>query len=405
MSGLEPLAALGLAGNIFQFVEAAAKICTMVAQIRRKSLDDLVKEHFQPAEIARKMGYCVQALKTNKYPTCQTEDETRLNEIADDCISISEELDSVLQLIENRYISVSQETRKPVKIAKEFRLAAQLMETRNRMRDLATKLDDHKKLLTDSVVTCIPDRLHKMHQDLGETAGNAHGFYKSILDAINSNDRRLDEMMQELKEYVKVLVERRFSDDVEAAKSPDTRSQDSVLQLSDDIFASGNSTELLYTLIAIARGMSPTTIEDRILGSLRFRMIEDRHMSVKKAYQDTFEWILQSQKPTQPDRPENGLPKWLTDGTGIFWIRGKASCGKSTLMKFLLGNHQLQQLLQEWAGEDELLITSYFFWAAGSSLQKNQEGLLRSLLYSILSRRKDLIPNLFPFRYTASMNK
>ncbi|KAH8760433.1 hypothetical protein F5883DRAFT_425727, partial [Diaporthe sp. PMI_573] len=151
--------------------------------------------------------------------------------------------------------------------------------------------------------------------------------------------------------------------------------------------------------------MSPTTIEDRILGSLRFRMIEDRHMSVKKAYQDTFEWILQSQKPTQPDRPENGLPKWLTDGTGIFWIRGKAGCGKSTSMKFLLGNHQLQQLLQEWAGEDELLITSYFFWAAGSSLQKNQEGLLRSLLYSILSRRKDLIPNLFPFRYTASMNK
>ncbi|KAK2604891.1 hypothetical protein N8I77_007784 [Diaporthe amygdali] len=405
MSGLEPLAALGLAGNIFQFVEAAAKLCSMVIQIRRKTLNDILKEHFQPAEIARKMGCCVQALRANKYPTCHNKDETRLNDIADECISISEELNAVVQLIENRYVAVSEESSKIVQIAKGFRLGAQLLQTRSRVRDLAKRLDDHRNLLTDAVVACIPEKIDKMHKDLGETAGGARGFYKGILDAINSNDQRLDEKMQELRESVNKLVNKRFLEDVTVARSPDTLLQDSALQLGDASFASGKPTDLLYTLIAIARDASPLSVEDGILDSLSFKLIEDRKTSVKPAYHNTFEWILDSQPSGSPQHPENEFPRWLLDGSGIFWLPGKAGCGKSTLMKFLLAHHQLKSSLLQWAGEDELLITSYFFWAAGSSLQKNQEGLLRSLLFSILSQRKDLLPKLFPYRYNAVMNK
>lgn len=405
MSGLEPLAALGLAGNIFQFVEAAAKICAMVAQIRKRSLDDLLKQHFEPTEIARKMGMCVQALRLNKFPTCKSRDEMRLNDIANECISISEELDSVLLLIESRWVAVSQETRKPVQIAKELRLAAQLMKTRSRVRDLAKRLQDHKKLLTDAVVTCIPEKLDNMHRDLGDTAGDIHGFYGSILSAIHSKDRRLNEKIGELQDYVKRLVEKRFKDDVTVALSLDTLSQDSTVHPRDETFSSGKPSDFLYALIAIARNISPSTIEDGILESLRFKLIQDRQKSVKQAYKDTFQWVLNSEIQDQPDRPDNQLPRWLRDGTGIFWIPGKAGCGKSTLMKFLLGHDQLMSPLLDWAGNDELLISSYFFWAAGSSLQKNQEGLLRSLLHSILSQRKDLIPKLFPLRYNAGMNK
>ncbi|KAF2188921.1 hypothetical protein K469DRAFT_766116, partial [Zopfia rhizophila CBS 207.26] len=50
---------------------------------------------------------------------------------------------------------------------------------------------------------------------------------------------------------------------------------------------------------------------------------------------------------------------------------------------------------------DELVMASYFFWAPGTPLQKNQEGLFRTLLYPILKRRGDLIPHLFPKQFSS----
>lgn len=41
-------------------------------------------------------------------------------------------------------------------------------------------------------------------------------------------------------------------------------------------------------------------------------------------------------------------------------------------------------MLQEWAGEDVLLRADHFFWLLGAAVQKSVEGLLRSLVYSIL---------------------
>lgn len=50
----------------------------------------------------------------------------------------------------------------------------------------------------------------------------------------------------------------------------------------------------------------------------------------------------------------------------------------------------------EWAGACRLLVASYFSWNLGSSLQKTQVGLLRSLLHDILEQVPDLIPTLLP---------
>jgi ABC-type lipoprotein export system ATPase subunit len=64
----------------------------------------------------------------------------------------------------------------------------------------------------------------------------------------------------------------------------------------------------------------------------------------------------------------------------IFWIRGKAGSGKSTLMRYLdeqVGKYILEQaeLRQRnqalhWLGQTELLIASCYFWSAGTAAQK-----------------------------------
>lgn len=90
---------------------------------------------------------------------------------------------------------------------------------------------------------------------------------------------------------------------------------------------------------------------------------------------------------------------WLAHSTGIFWISGKAGSGKSTPTKFLPHHEGTERVLQSWSGQQRIIVASFYFWYAGTELQKSQEGLLRSLLYEILRRCPDSIPVAVPARW------
>lgn len=65
-------------------------------------------------------------------------------------------------------------------------------------------------------------------------------------------------------------------------------------------------------------------------------------------------------------------------------------------MEFLSHHSSLPVHLREWSGGHQLIIAECFFWGNGRILQRSLVGLLRSLLYRILEKRKDLIPLAFP---------
>lgn len=88
--------------------------------------------------------------------------------------------------------------------------------------------------------------------------------------------------------------------------------------------------------------------------------------------------------------------EWLRSGDGIYHISGKAGSGKSTLVKFLCQNPRLTNELEQWAGKQNLVFASFFFWASGDRLQRSLEGLYRSLLFEILSQCPELIETVFP---------
>ncbi|KAF2811409.1 uncharacterized protein BDZ99DRAFT_559411, partial [Mytilinidion resinicola] len=86
--------------------------------------------------------------------------------------------------------------------------------------------------------------------------------------------------------------------------------------------------------------------------------------------------------------------EWLRTGrpdSNVFWISGRPGSGKSTLMKYLWRNTDVEKGLQGWAGDRTLIRLNFFFWAAGSSLEKSRKGLLRSLLFQILRRVPNII--------------
>jgi hypothetical protein len=133
-----------------------------------------------------------------------------------------------------------------------------------------------------------------------------------------------------------------------------------------------------------------------ILNCLYFRQITDRIEDVAQAHEETFGWVYQSSATAAVHKLWDSLVDWLECGSGYYWINGKAGSGKSTLMKYICNNPATKRALSDWAGSDTLITASFFFWNLGSSLQKSQEGLLRSLLHDVLDRHQYLIPILFP---------
>ena len=131
--------------------------------------------------------------------------------------------------------------------------------------------------------------------------------------------------------------------------------------------------------------------EERVLKSLEFDEWKRRFNDVHKAHTQTFDWMLEDSK--DPAIPTTGFRNWLQNQNGIYWISGKAGSGKSTLMKFLVRNQSVREYLRDWAGHSaEPVLISWFFWAAGSPMQKSKEGLFQSLLFQILRLCPKLIP-------------
>jgi hypothetical protein len=149
----------------------------------------------------------------------------------------------------------------------------------------------------------------------------------------------------------------------------------------------------------IVRGPLPATITlgdyspipRKVLDCIYFRQITERMDEVAIAHGETFQWLYRD--PLSGQKPWDNFPRWLEEGGGCYWISGKAGSGKSTLMKFIERHEKTQQCLQAWAGNRQLITTSFFFWNNGTAIQKSQSGLLRSLLFNILDKHKYLIPS------------
>lgn len=142
-----------------------------------------------------------------------------------------------------------------------------------------------------------------------------------------------------------------------------------------------------------------------IIDALHFRGITERRASILEAHSATFEWIWENSSRPHSKAPKarwDPLGPWLasrgSDPTQsrCYWVSGKAGSGKSSLMKYLQEDPRLDAHLEKWAGDKQLVLSSFYFWYAGTELQKSHAGLLRGLLLDILQRRRELAPVLFP---------
>lgn len=139
---------------------------------------------------------------------------------------------------------------------------------------------------------------------------------------------------------------------------------------------------------------SNSLVEATLLRGLLFPTLEARQEAVAEAHGKTFQWVLE--ESTKFQSPWDNFVQWLRGKSNIYWINGKAASGKSTLMKYICSHPKVRQALEVWSDQSLLVTATYFFWNTGMPLQKSQDGLLRSLLYQILSKCPHLIEYVLP---------
>jgi hypothetical protein len=134
---------------------------------------------------------------------------------------------------------------------------------------------------------------------------------------------------------------------------------------------------------------------EKFLGSLYYSEIHERQEQISNAHKKTFDFIFD--RTGQAVRPWGNFVEWLEKGAGVYWINGKAGSGKSTLMNYVATDSRSMDSLRVWGQASQVLILTFFFWNAGTNLQKSSLGLLRSLLHQLLRGHQEVIPELARF--------
>ncbi|KAF5962387.1 hypothetical protein FBULB1_14226 [Fusarium bulbicola] len=138
---------------------------------------------------------------------------------------------------------------------------------------------------------------------------------------------------------------------------------------------------------------------NELLRSIRFPEMDSRKNHISENYPGTFDWVFKSPE----DSPMsvnitrssnlNYFPAWLESDAQKFWISGKPASGKSSLVKFLVTHPLTLQHLQ--AQHSNIQILTHYFWKPGQPLQKNIEGMTRSLLHQVLHKNRGVAQRLW----------
>ncbi|KAI1284239.1 hypothetical protein F5Y07DRAFT_349154 [Xylaria sp. FL0933] len=256
-----------------------------------------------------------------------------------------------------------------VKIAKLSgrRPNAQLLQTLRPNSHILEKLrNDFTTISNNMVVVCFYEELPTIKWGLivPEASASYEGFNVSF-DSIHADHEGMVKFSERVEGYEKIIGCIRDIIDAKVAK---TKQVDKAVE---------------------AR-------KDKILKTLEFPSIRAREEQIEEAHTETCSWVWDYRLTGTPSKPCDFI-SWLQSTEKFFWISGKAGCGKSTLMKYIYNHPKTRTELERsaWANGKDLILLGCFIYERGGNDQKSREGMLRTILFQVLSTRRDLIPKVF----------
>jgi hypothetical protein len=371
---MDPLGALSIATGIVTFVDFGTKLVKLYLEIQKSNdgrspaVSALEKESRELSGNATHARDNIAALQA-RYPR-QSETLARL---AVECAQAEKDLQSLTDSL-----AVKTGTQHGLRV----RGAHALVAIRSRLKQgdidgLQGRLRSIREQLMMAVIICIADDAARVCAQLSGVdngVGELRGMLQTVIDKLHP-------------EFATISRSRPLETDFER-----------------DQVASGLLTAITMADQTNQPGLDiPPAFEsapkndglicDRILSSLEFKGMTDRENQIENPFPQTFQWLLDDQRRgLSPTPPPTRFKEWLETETNQtpYWITGNPASGKSTLMKYIATNPQLQTHLQAWSGDLRLLICSVYFWNPGLSGQKSQAGLLSTILHQLLSQRPEL---------------
>lgn len=404
----EALATIGLVSNVLQFVSVGITAVRMIHKLY-KSPDDLSKADKELELLTRLLKTTLHQTQNNR----QAEVPDDLQTLITICGQLAEEL---LNILDGLKIDPEKDKRveSVKKTFKAYRKRQEIKDLSDRIEKIRVRICDHlnaefmTNLVRKEVNVLVVENEHTNLQKRAElitylatyrpweetthgsgVEGSQSKSNLHIQEAAPAHGRQIsDNKVLTLGESGHLAVPGTY---------PDQRFRPAALQSQKPL----DFDDLVRLTAHFASSLLFHRPANRVLRSLHFTEIKERHADVTPAYKNTFEWIFDDESTVT-------FHDWLrsSEVEGVYWVAGDPGSGKSTLMKFLLNHQKTSRLLDEWAGNrtttaGSVIQVGHFFWSAGTPVQKSQEGLFRTLLFQIFAKRPKLIPKLCPRRWAS----
>ncbi|PGH09646.1 hypothetical protein AJ80_07675 [Polytolypa hystricis UAMH7299] len=301
-----------------------------------------------------------ESLETTPKPL--TKEENELLEVSKQCLATSTQLNEELNKISKRF------TEKPLGL---FRGAVRMFRKGDRIPKLRKTMESYQEVLESGLL------IKLCTQDEAKDIQNREEF---------------SELNNTLQVFIKLYAEGQT-------------------RISELVMGVDKIGELVTAEFAKAR---KDQAREGVLRGLKFEGMNERRNIISEAHDGTFRWVFYDDQEASGEcvdiddplasrsgvvrydegftdntsRPWDSFPDWLKSADGLYWISGKAGSGKSTLMKYLVGNHQTQLNLATWCPNPRII--SHFFWISGHGMQRSIKGFLCSSLFQIISNNANL---------------
>ncbi|KAM0152038.1 hypothetical protein ACHAQE_008220 [Botrytis cinerea] len=394
---MDPLTALSIAGNIMQFLDFSCKLISGVQEIYQNGRLDVHTETQKVVEdlskFSSEMSISIQSDRTTR---ALTQNEIQLEELCSDCSSLAGELVKRLktfQLSDGFNKTVKKKKKNGLHVFKEAKTVwlsvSQVIKSTlssTELKEMERKLQNLRDAINVRMLGSLRERVdYLLREQCNQTSDINRHMTQLVQSSFEDMKSGIAGEMQAQTRFIRDLI----------ADSNKTKGH---LGVEDDVKSFFTSRAQVRENILRREMKLHERATKAILESLYFPTITERYEKIAEAHRKTFEWVFRPlvDEEDVKDTQWSDFVEWLSGGQGIYWINGKAASGKSTLMKFIYDHQKTKETLQQWADGKPLYIAKFFFWWAGTEIQKSQNGLLRTLLFDTLRQMPQMTPRILP---------
>ncbi|KAF2732209.1 hypothetical protein EJ04DRAFT_497353 [Polyplosphaeria fusca] len=415
---LDPLSAVSLAGNITQFAQVGIHLVGVVFELSRTG-SRTSNLHYENAatNLSDSVGGIQRALLPINGGAVPKQQAERLKALASNCTSAANELLDLLTRLKRNEDSGKWDT---------LRLAIANVWHEDKLKEMLKRLDMVKQEAEFEILLNVSDKLDVLFKRQKEFSQKMDKSTNDMFETMRKHRQLTEgilvgqtEAVAKLHTYVDNVVKSNVKDSTEeiiqAIHLIDKTvtgsnwhlrrtTSPALAQLREDAFAEGGDIEN-DRLRSIRESIEKDeerkdTFRYRVRTVLHFAAMTERLEDIAEAHKKTLQWVYE---PPVENATWDSFAQWLETGSGMYWIRGKPGSGKSCLMKYLFDQRKTRELLKNWSQNKTIVTAGFFFWYAGTDIQKSQNGLMRSILLQILDQQPQLLPIAYPEQWRSSI--